>query len=78
MRSIETTATVTPDGTLMAQMPSDIEPGQHRVVVVLEEATTEDRAHGPQPSLGLQASAWSGFPADCTFRREDMYGDDGR
>ncbi|GAC1519230.1 MAG: hypothetical protein NVS2B7_40230 [Herpetosiphon sp.] len=62
----------------MVQMPSDVVPGQHHVVVILEAIPTKDRIRDPKPLLDLQSSAWDGFPADCTFRREDMYGDDGR
>jgi len=37
MRSIETTVTVSTDGTLTLQLPADIPPGQHRVVLVIDE-----------------------------------------
>jgi hypothetical protein len=78
MRTIETTATIMPDGTLMAKVPSDIVPGQHRIVVVLEQETGETPAPMPKPPLEFHVSPWEGWPADCTFRREDIYGDDGR
>jgi hypothetical protein len=41
VRTIETTATVTPDGKLMADVPADVAPGEHRVVVVIEDLATE-------------------------------------
>jgi hypothetical protein len=37
MKTIETRATVRPDGTLVATVPADVAPGEHRVVLVLEE-----------------------------------------
>ncbi|MBW4695123.1 MAG: hypothetical protein KME27_25515 [Lyngbya sp. HA4199-MV5] len=37
MRTIETTATITKDGQLTLQVPPDLSPGQHRVVVVIDE-----------------------------------------
>jgi hypothetical protein len=78
MRTIETMATIAADGTLTAKLPPDIEPGQHRVVVVIDETRTQPTEHRPsEPFPVLQVSAW-GYPPDETFRREDMYGDDGR
>lgn len=45
MHTIETTATVMPDGTLIVPLPNTITPGPHRVVVVIEEAlSNEDRS----------------------------------
>jgi hypothetical protein len=78
MRTIETTATITPDGTLTAKVPADVTPGQHRIVVVLEQETREPTVLTPKPPLMFHVSPWEGWPADCTFRREDIYGDDGR
>jgi hypothetical protein len=37
MRTIETTARVSEDGTLTARVPPDVAPGDHHVVLVLEE-----------------------------------------
>ena len=36
MRTIETTATITAEGTLTVQVPPDIPPGPHHVVVLIE------------------------------------------
>jgi hypothetical protein len=81
MRTIETVATIDADGTLTAKLPPDIEPGQHRVVVVIDEARTEPAERGRSesfPVLELHAFPWTNWPADATFRREDLYDDDGR
>lgn len=40
MKTIETKALVTSDGKLIVQVPSDITPGEHRVVLIIEENTT--------------------------------------
>jgi hypothetical protein len=77
MRTIETTAVVTPEHTLTVQLPADVAPGTHKVVVVIEEVEA-----APKPPV----PRWIDWPAHnvqltdptCTFRREDMYGDDGR
>ena len=75
MRAIETTATVTEDGTLSVQMPPDIAPGRHRVVVVIDE--TEGRA-GERPALDFPVHDSGPWPEGLSLRREDMYDDWGR
>ena len=75
MRAIETTATVTEDGKLTVQMPPGVPPGEHRVVVVIDEQPSPS---GASDLPDLPAWPWHGWPADATFRREDLYGDDGR
>lgn len=72
MRTIETTAVVTPDHTITVQLPEDIPPGECRVVVVVEDRAIEALPFGLRPyNIGLT-------DPNCTFRREDLYGDDGR
>jgi hypothetical protein len=46
-------------------------------VVIVEEQPAEA---GPQaePVPDLLPLSFAGWPKDCTFRREDLYGDDGR
>lgn len=73
MRTIEATATVTEDGKLTVQV-SGITPGEHQVVVVIDERPVRR----PYTPLKLNVGRLGGWPADCTFRREDLYGDDGR
>lgn len=75
MRTVTTTAIIRPDHTLTLQVPSDISPGSRTVVVVLE-----DPPPVPHAVVPLKLSPHPVGPADpaCTYRREDMYGDDGR
>jgi hypothetical protein len=56
---------------LVVQLPPDVEPGQYEIVVILERMADEVPVLGPPYPTG---------PVDPsnTFRREDMYGDDGR
>jgi hypothetical protein len=42
MRSIETIANVSPDGKLTVQLPSDVPPGNHRVLVVIDDTPMID------------------------------------
>ncbi|MBW4695136.1 MAG: hypothetical protein KME27_25580 [Lyngbya sp. HA4199-MV5] len=72
MRTIETTATITADGQLTLQVPPDLLPGQHRVVLVIDEPSVPTPQRSP-----FQISAYPvglASPA-LTFRREDLYGD---
>lgn len=77
MHVVETQATVTPDRELVVrvQLPADMAPGPHRVVVVVEESPQMQPPTGPLNLPLLQADSW---PADLSLRREDMYGDWGR
>lgn len=79
MRTIETTAMVSPDGTLTARVPPDVAPGAHQVVLVIDEPQVK---HGPERSerqpLVLPTIHVGAWPADLSLRREDMYGDEGR
>lgn len=78
MRTLEITLTVQPDGTATLELPPDVLPGEHRAVLVIEEsAQVADRDDTPE-ALQLHTFALTNWPADATFRREDLYGDDGR
>jgi hypothetical protein len=75
MHTWTATGIIHPDHTLTVQVPSDIPPGTRSVVIVLGEATPAAPLslplHFSPHSVGLANEAW-------TFRREDMYGGDGR
>ena len=77
MQTIETTAVVTPEHTVTLTLPADVPPGEHVVSLTIR----------PQPAavdqtVGLFAD-WPPHENTFvnpheTFRREDLYGDDGR
>ncbi len=74
MRTIETTATITAEGTLTLQVPPDIPPGPHHIVVWITDDQPAPRDGGPPPaSPVLHVGAW---PADLSLRREDLYDDE--
>jgi hypothetical protein len=73
MRAITPTAEVGPDRVLTVQLPPEVSPGRHEVVVVLNGAAAVSDTPGPWPRH--DGAAW---PADLSLRREDLYGDDGR
>lgn len=75
MRALTATAVIGPDHTLTLQVPVDIPPGPRTVVIVLDEP------HEVRPERAtLKFNPHPVGPADptCTYRREDLYGDDGR
>jgi hypothetical protein len=75
MRAVSTTAVVRPDHTLVVQLPADIPAGTHEIVIVLQDQPAQQTAllaKWPAPhDVGL-------VDPNMTFRREDIYGDDGR
>lgn len=75
MKTIETTVLVTPDGTVTLQLPEDIPPGEHRIVVVIDEQPI-DREN--RPPLKFPVDRYGPWPEDLSLRREDMYGEWGR
>jgi len=75
MRALTARAVVSPDHTLTLQIPEDIPPGPRTVIIVLEDSN-EVR----QEPAALKFNPHPVGPVDqaCTYRREDMYCDDGR
>ncbi len=77
MREIVVTATVTEVGFLVARMPHGSPPGRYRVLVISQAAQPEPPVTKTTP-LGFVAWPWDAFPREYTYRREDIYGDEGR
>jgi len=76
MRALTARATVHPNHLLTLQVPADIPAGVHQVVVVLQESAplvqnAQTLTNWPAHKVGL-------VEPGTTFRREDIYGDDGR
>lgn len=75
MRTVETEGIVTPDGRLSVRVPADIPPGQHRVVVVIDEQPVERGSKHLPDFPVIDPGPW---PDNLSLRREDMYGANGR
>jgi hypothetical protein len=78
MTTVETTASVTPQQTmsLTVRLPGDVLPGDHRVVVVIDERVAAQPKPGrledwPRHDVGP-------WPDGLSLRREELYGDFGR
>jgi len=68
--TIEGNATVTPDGKLTVQVPPDVPPGEHHVVVQIDEkpATKTGR-----PEITFAAHDVGPWPDNYSVKREDLY-----
>lgn len=76
MKTIETIITVLDDGSIQIPPRHDLTPGSHRAVLVVEEESAPALArHLP---LRLRMLNLSGWPANSTYRREELYDDAGR
>ena len=70
MRAIETKAVVSPDGTLTARVPADIQSGEHQVVPVIEEKRLNEKKRPLKKFPVILVGEW---PADLSLRREGLY-----
>ncbi|HSG38790.1 MAG TPA: hypothetical protein VLE27_04050 [Thermoanaerobaculia bacterium] len=79
MKAFPIKADVAPDGELrvVTRVPADIPPGEHHAMLILEESVSQPPPGSPRPPLRLKAFSWQGSNG-TSFRREDIYGDDGR
>jgi len=75
MRTIETTAHISPGGMISLHFPLGIRSGEYRMVLVIEE---QPISNGRRPPLNFPVDRYGAWPSNLSLRREDMYGDDGR
>jgi hypothetical protein len=80
MKTIETNVHISEDKTLHVTLPeaSELQPGMYHVVVVIDDEPMQSVVKTKKKPLKLNVFKWDGWPADCTFRREDIYESDGR
>lgn len=74
MKTIETSANVSAEHTLTARVPGDVIPGEHRVVIVIEDGVS----HHPRGLLDLPSHDLGPWPENLALRREELYGEWGR
>ncbi len=74
MVTTETTIEVDEQGKATVQLPAGSKPGRHRAVIIVFDGPESAMVH---PDFPRHDIPWP-FPEGSTFRREDMYGDDGR
>lgn len=78
MKAIETNITVSTDGRVLFDLalPVEVSPGTHGDFIVIEEQLVERMPS--RDRLKFSTHPVGPVPADCAYRREDIYGDDGR
>jgi hypothetical protein len=76
MKTIETTAVVGDDRKLTVQLPPDVIPGPHQIVVVVEGPVTERPQTWTTHDWPVHDAAL--VDPNFTMRREELYGDNGR
>lgn len=74
MKTIETNAVVTATGTLVIQLQTDIPPGTHPVVLVINPQDNQHNQRTQSFQFGRYAVGL--VDNDFTFRREDLYARD--
>jgi hypothetical protein len=76
MITIQTRVTVDEQGVATMQLPAEIAPGQHDVVLVIGETPAWRKA--PIMAGFPRHDVRVDLPEGFTFRREDLYDDSGR
>jgi hypothetical protein len=75
MTTIEMTIEVGEQGTATIQLPADLKPGIHRVLVTVLDGPERPATRSPLTFSAHDVGPW---PEGFTVRREEIYGDDGR
>jgi hypothetical protein len=73
MKTIEATVEVGADRRLSLQLPDDVPPGTHRVVVQIDTPVEPGTQPFSSRILKWDVGPW---PAGFTLRREDLYDDE--
>jgi hypothetical protein len=76
MKTFQTTIVVDAERRATIQLPADVAPGPHQVVVVLDEPAGP-RARPSMADFPRHDIPWP-FPEGSTLRREEIYDDSGR
>ncbi|MEW6492603.1 MAG: hypothetical protein AB1589_08860 [Cyanobacteriota bacterium] len=74
MKTIQTTAIISPEHQLTIQVPPDIQAGEYEIVLVLEAKPARKKR---QP-FKFPVDDYGPWPVELSLRREDMYGEFGR
>ena len=72
MRTIEMRAMISDEGTFTVQVPPDIAPGHHHIVVIIDE---QPAVQAPRPPLQFAAYPVGLTAPERTLRREELYDD---
>ena len=71
MRTLQITATVTPDRELKIQLPPEIPAGDYQIVLVMAEQPIQE----PRNPSQFPVDDYGSLQTEPSLRREDMYED---
>lgn len=77
MRNLNMKVTIPEDRRLVIQLPEDVEPGEAQLTLI---PTRRPKRPAPDedPLADFPTLHVESWPENFSFRREEMYGDDGR
>jgi len=70
-----------PDGSAVVDTGKRLKPGLHKILIIADEAAVPENDRVGKENkrfLDLKPIRLKGWPKDSTFRREEIYNDDGR
>ncbi|BBO19277.1 hypothetical protein BPIT_35690 [Candidatus Brocadia pituitae] len=79
MRTIKTLLHVEKDHTvnIKIKLPKEVAPGNYSALVVMDEKSHE-KGTGGKKTFECLSWDWDAWPKSCSFRREDIYDEEGR
>ena len=81
MRAVEAVIKVSPDGSAVLNTEKLLKPGLHKIIIITDEPAVREGDQLRKEKkllLDLKSIHVQGWPKNSTFRREDIYNDDGR
>jgi hypothetical protein len=81
MRAVEAVIEVSPDGSAVVITGKMLKPGLHKILIIADETALADAAKVRKEKkqfLDLKTIHQQAWPKKSTFRREDIYNDEGR
>ena len=81
MRAVEAVINVSPDGLVIVNTEIKLKPGLHKILIITDEKAVgegDPRRKRKKGLLDLKPIHLQGWPKHSTFRREEIYDDDGR
>jgi hypothetical protein len=81
MRAVEAVIKVSPDGFAVVNTEKMLKPGLHKILIITDEAAISENNQISKKNrqlLDIKPIRLQGWPRHSTFRREEIYNDDGR
>jgi hypothetical protein len=81
MKAVEAVIEVSQEGSAVIDTRKQLKPGLHKILIIADENAISEgdwRIREKKRGLGLKPIHIQGWPMHSTFRREEIYNDDGR